>query len=98
MLTPKERFTAILYDRLGNTMSPELRGRIVQVLVDAHNIMLDKALTEQRDEIATALQAKSDATKDEARKTPSLGYLFGFADCYYQAGEIARDHGKGGAS
>lgn len=60
--------------------------------------ILERALADQRNAIAATLQEKSTSTKVEAAKTPSLGYLFGFADCYYQAAEIARDHGKGGAS
>jgi hypothetical protein len=66
-------------------------------MADAVLQILDRALTEQREAIADALQEKSDATKAEAKKTPSLGYLFGFADCYYQAAEIARNQCEGGA-
>ena len=66
-------------------------------MADAVLQILERALAEQRDGIVAALQEKSGATKTEAKRTPSLGYLFGFADCYYQAAEIAREHGKGGA-
>lgn len=85
MLTPKERFTAILADK---AIDRETRERVVQVLVDAHMLMLDRALGAQRRQIA-------DDIHDEKMRHP--GAPLAFYAGMNQAASTVRNDVKAGA-
>lgn len=84
-MTPKERFTAILADK---AVDRETRERVVQVLVDAHMLMLDRALGSQRRQIADDIRAHKETFWGE-----ELAFYAGMN----QAASVVRNDVKAGA-